>query len=149
MTKIEKIVKKYDKRKARLGINWNNGWIDFCSVDFKSDGTFIFVSKFHSGNIEFGNAKLENNSFQNQEKDNTISIKNGCHISLHPQKQIMHFRENYPGKIIDERKINWFPVTKAFNLLYLFSPPLDQCTFSDKPTPFFSPISTTYKTAYK
>ena len=57
----------------------------------------------------------------------------------------MHFRENYPGKIIDERKINWFPVIKPFNLLYLYSPPLDQCFFSRKQTPFFSPISVDYK----
>lgn len=145
MIRIEKIIKKHTKRKARLGLNWNNGWIDFCSVDFKSDGTFIFVSKFHTGNIEFGNAEIKDNSFHNQEKDNSLNIKNGCHISLHPKKQIMHLKENSLGKIIDKREINWFPVTKPFNLLYLFSPPLDQCIFSKKPTHFFSPISTNYK----
>ena len=56
----------------------------------------------------------------------------------------MHFREVYPGKILYERKINWFPVLKPFNLLFLYSPPLNACETTLKQSSFFTPVPDNY-----
>jgi hypothetical protein len=140
------IVKKVDKKDVRLGVHWNNKWINFCTLDLKRDNSLIFISKFHQeGNLGFGTSNLAKNNFINHQQTDYHEIKNGCHISLHPKKQVMHFKESSTGKILFERKMNWFPVIKPLKLLYLYSPPLDLCDESDKSTQFFTPIPNNYK----
>src|SRR3989338_11441174 len=74
-------------------------------------------------------------------------LHNGCHITLHPRKQrfqsIMHFRKN-AGEILETRRINWFPVTSPFNLLRLYSLPLDLCVSDKKQLSFFAPFPDDY-----
>jgi hypothetical protein len=64
------------------------------------------------------------------------NISTGVHISLHPptdiQNGVMHFREHAPGPVLSRREIDWYPVQQAFNLIRLFTPPLDQCPVSQK-----------------
>ncbi|HCR35952.1 hypothetical protein A2130_00310 [Candidatus Woesebacteria bacterium GWC2_33_12] len=139
-------VSKLDKKESRLGVNWRNKWINFCSVNFTEDGSFIFSSKFHNNKepIEVGTSRLVGQTLVNHKKEQNHIISNGCHISLHPEKQVMHFRENFPGKILYTRKFHWYPVDTPFNLLYLYSPPLDTCLADKKKCPFFTPIQDNY-----
>ena len=48
------IIKKVDKREVKLGVHWKNYWINFCTLNFTSDNSFIFSSKFHSQDGSFG-----------------------------------------------------------------------------------------------
>jgi len=139
------IVKKIDEKETRLGVNWRDKWINFCSVNFTKDGSFIFSSKFHNGGpIEIGSSELAKQTFVNHKKEQSHVVAGKCHISLHPEKQVMHFRENFPGKILCKREFTWFPVKVPFNLLYLYSPPLDMCLADNKKCPFFTPIPNNY-----
>ncbi|OGK25271.1 hypothetical protein A3A46_03580 [Candidatus Roizmanbacteria bacterium RIFCSPLOWO2_01_FULL_37_13] len=140
------IVNKLDKKKAKLGVHWQNKWINFCSVNFTADGSFIFSSKFHNNKktIEVGTSRLINQTFINHKREHNHTISNGCHISLHPKKQVMHFRENFPGKILYVREFRWFPVNIPFNLLYLYTFPLDICFADKKKCHFFTPIQDHY-----
>lgn len=141
------MVDKIHKKQVRLGVHWGNDWIDQCVVGFTKDNSFVFIPKQQSkgGEMEFGLSNLRNGVFGNHQMTHQYNISQGCHISLHPKKQVMHFRESYPGEIIFERKIEWFPVNQAFNLLHYFSPPLDKCNKSLKQPTFFTPIATNYQ----
>lgn len=141
------IINKISKKQVRLGLLWNNSFINFCTIGFTVDNTLIFTSKFHikQGTLEIGTSRIYNNQIIEQKKSDEYEIKNGCHISLHPRGQVMHVRENSRGKVLSEKRFEWFPVKNPFHLLSLYSPPLDKCVKSQKTTPFFAPTPKGYK----
>jgi len=141
------VIKKVSKKQVRLGLMWNSSFINFCTIGFTGDNTLIFTSKFHikDGMLEIGTSRVHKNKIIGQQPSDMFEIKGGCHISLHPRGQIMHFRENSNGKVLSEKRFNWFPVKEPFHLLNLYSPPLDECVTSLKAAPFFAPIPKGYK----
>lgn len=141
------IIKQISQKQVRLGLLWNNSFINFCTIGFTGDNTLIFASKFHKkdGLIEIGTSTAYQSRLIGQKDIDKYEIKNGFHVSLHPQGQVMHLRENPQGKVLSEKKFNWFPVRKPFHLLSLFSPPLDECVKSRKPTPFLAPVPQGYE----
>jgi len=149
--KIEEVIKQIGKRKVRFVVSWNTKRINFCTMELMKDGSFIFSSAFHNkdSKLEYGIAKSLDGQFVKHKCINFQDNPNGVHISLHPKDQKMHFRRNSPAGILFERKINWFPVTKPFNLLYLFSPPIDSCSSTNKKSPFNIPVPNKYKESIK
>ncbi len=110
----------------------------------------IFVSKFHSDKnlnsiVEFGRSIYKDNRFYNHMPEKIEQVNNGFHISLHPKRQVMHFRRHSPGQIIFKRNISWFPVVKPFHLLSLFTLPLELCKNTEKQTTFITPVDEKYK----
>lgn len=140
------VIKKISKKRVRLGLRWNDAFINFCTVVFTSDNTFIFTSGFHNekGALEIGTSRVFQGQFIGAQALETHQITNGCHISLHPREGVMHLRENPRGRVLSEKKFDWFPVGKPFQLLRLYSPPLDECPKSSKSSPFLAPIPTNY-----
>jgi hypothetical protein len=141
------IVAKKDGKKTRLGIHWKNGWINFCSIQFLKDGSMVFSSKFHNSapNIDIGSARQFKEGFTlHTQSPERHELDNGCHITLHPKGQSMHLRKNSSGEILETRKINWFPVTVPFNLLTLYSLPLDLCPFDKRQPNFYAPFPDEY-----
>lgn len=133
----------------RLVIKNGNKNIDLGNLEFKTDGSLIFISKFHSdkeydSTVQFGTSRFKNNQFHTHIPEKSLSVKDGFHISLHPKSQKMHFRRHYPGEILYERSINWFPVNTPFNLLYLYTLPLDLCSQSKKKETFITPVDQKY-----
>jgi hypothetical protein len=141
------IIKQISKKQVRLGLLWNNSFINFCTIGFTGDNTLIFTSKFHNkkGALEIGATKIYKDQTIEPQQAYLYEIKNGCHISLHPRCQVMHVRENPNAKVLSEKKFNWFPVQNPFHLLSLHSPPLDECVKSQKTTPFLAPVPQGYK----
>lgn len=134
----------------RLVIKWGEKKIDLGNIEFKTDGSLIFVSKFHSDKsiepiIESGISRFKDNKFHSHVPEKKFSIDDGFHISLHPKSQKMHFRRHLPGEILYERSMNWFPVTQSFNLLYFYTLPLDLCKKSQKKETFITPVDPSYK----
>jgi len=125
----------------------NSSFINFCKIGFTGDNTLIFASNFHviDGALEIGTTRVYKNKIVEQQPSDMFKIKSGCHISLHPRGQVMHLRENSKGKVLSEKRFNWYPVKEPFHLLNLYSPPLDQCTASQRTTPFFAPAPKGYK----
>jgi hypothetical protein len=134
----------------RLVIKWGDKKIDFGNIEFKTDGSLIFISKFHSDKsihptVEFGRSIFKDNQFSSHIPEKNLAVEDGFHISLHPKKQKMHFRRHYPGEILYERNIDWFPVRKPFNLLHFYTLPLDLCKESPKKETFLTAVDPNYK----
>lgn len=143
---MNEIVAKVDKKDVRLGVHWNNIWINFCSLGFSGDNSFYFSSKFHTqGSLEFGSAVLRDNHLFNQAPDQFHVIERGLHVSLHPKGQLIHVRDNQNKKILFSRKMEWFPVKAPFNLLVLYSPPLDICNPEKDKSDFYTQVPNSYK----
>lgn len=137
-----------------LIIEWGENRIYLGELQFLGDGSLTFESVFHSDksvgeNIEFGTSTLKENRFRDHATDTSASVGTGFHISLHPPKDdkpgVMHFREHNPGKILFRREIDWFPVAKAFNLVRVFTLPLDMCTDTQKRTAPLAKVDSNYK----
>ncbi len=141
------IIKKIAKKQVRLGLLLEDGFVNFCTIGFTSDNTLIFASNFHhkQGILEIGTTKIYKDKTIEHQKSDLCEINNGCHISLHPRGQVMHVRENPKGKVLSEKKFDWFPVKNPFHLLSLHSPPLDKCEKSRKSSPFLAPVPKGYK----
>lgn len=141
------VIKQIAKKQVRLGLLRNSAFINFCTIGFTEDNSLIFTSKFHvkEGMLEIGTSRAYKDRIVQHPPSEMFKIKTGSHISLHPRGQVMHLRENPKGKVLSEKKFDWFPVRKPFHLLNLYSPPLDQCTASQKTTPFFAPAPKGYK----
>ncbi|MBN2019434.1 MAG: hypothetical protein JW749_04345 [Sedimentisphaerales bacterium] len=141
------IIKQVSRKQVRLGLLCNNSFVNFCTMGFTGDNTLIFASKFHikKGLIEIGTSTSHQGRLIDQKKEAEFEIKNGFHISLHPKGQVMHLRENPIGKILSEKRFDWFPVKKPFHFLSLFSPPLDECVGSQRLSPFLAPAPKGYK----
>lgn len=147
MVKNLEIIARKDSKKTRLGIHWKGQWINFCTVEFLKDGSFVFSSKFHNSaqSIDIGSAKQTKEGFVlHTENSNQYTIENGFHITLHPRGQVMQFRKNFGGPILRKREINWFPVNTPFNLLHLYSPPLDICETESRKPDFIAPFPDEY-----
>lgn len=144
---MQEVIKHVLRKRVRLGLLWNKCFINFCTIGFTGDNTLIFTSKFHvkDGVLELGTLTGHGHQIVRQERTDKYEIKNGFHISLHPRGQVMHLRENPKGKVLSEKKFEWFPVKTPFHLLSLHSPPLDTCEKSKKTTPFFAPAPEHYK----
>jgi len=141
------VVAKKDGKKIRLGVHWRKQWINFCTLKFLKDSSLIFSSKFHNSTpaIDIGSARQFKKGFAlHTQVVDRHGVSNGCHFTLHPRGQSMHLRKNLGGKILETRKINWFPVTTPFNLLYLYSLPLDICAPDSKEPNFFGPFPDDY-----
>lgn len=143
---MNKVIAKVDRKYAKLGVHWRGSWINFCSLRFTRENSFYFSSKFYyQGQLQSGTSDLKDNTFCDKKPDGYFAVKNGFHISLHPKGQVMHLKDHATKAIIDERKINWHPVKKAFNFLLLFSPPLDMCQTEKDKSDFNAPIDEQYK----
>jgi hypothetical protein len=144
--KTEEVIGKTDKKCIRLGIHWSNSWINCCSSGFSSDNSFYFSSKFHSqGELKFGYSILKNNHLFDQQPDQYHLVKSGFHVSLHPRGQFMHVKDNREKKILYKRDVDWYPVSAPFNLLILYSPPLDLCKSEKDKSDFYTQIPSSYK----
>jgi len=142
----DQIIAKVDKKDTRLGVHWNNLWINCCSLSFASDNSFHFSSNFHiKGNLQFGSASLKDNYLYQGLPDQNHHVSNGFHTSLHPRGQCIHVKDNQTGKILFKRNIKWFPVAQPFSLLVLYSPPLDCCLTEKDRSKFNAPIPKEYK----
>ena len=133
---------------------WGNKHIYLGEAVFLEDGSLIFESSQHSSKevgttIEFGASNFKDNKFINKPTDNVRPTGSGHHISLHPPKEgkvgVMHMREHSPGDILYRREIDWFPVVKPFNLLRIFTLPLDLCPVSRKKPTIITGIDPNYK----
>lgn len=132
---------------ARFQLEWRGNRIDFAKVEFREDGTFVFISSFHNDletnpKMEIGDLKKIQDKFYHVKTRISGNSSSGMHISLHPREQVMLYGNN---KKVDRREITWFPVNKPFNLLYSFSPPIDTCKTSRKKSEMFFQIPTDYK----
>ena len=137
-------------KKFRLVIKQGIRKINLGSIKFSSDGSLVFISKFHSDEniglaVECGISRFKDNKFNFHVPEKSFPVKSGFHITLHPGNQKMHFRRHYPGEILYERTLNWFPVVAPFNLLYFYTLPLDLCKESLKKETFITPIEKNYK----
>ncbi len=137
-----------------ITIKWGEKSIYLGEVEFLKDGSFIFESSLHSSKeagatIEFGVSNFKDNKLRNSPVDNIKLIGSGHHVSLHPLKDdkpgVMHVREHSPGDILYRREIDWFPVVKPFNLLRLFTLPLDTCPVSQKKPTVITDVDPNYK----
>lgn len=140
-------------KKLPIVIKWGSKRIHLGEAEFLKNGSLVFESSLHSNKkvdstIQFGTSNFKDGKFNNKASDSTFPIGSGFHASLHPRSggkpAAMHFREHYPGKIIDRREIDWFPVTKPFNLLRLYTLPLDLCPISQKQSTVITGIDTNY-----
>jgi len=144
--RTEEIIGKVDKKDIRLGIHWSNVWINCCSLGLSSDNSFYFSSKFHAqGRLEFGPAILKDKHLFNQKPYQYHLVEHGFHVSLHPEGQFMHVRDNQTKKIIYKREIDWYPVKHPFNLLIQYSPPLDTCKPEEDKSNFYTQVPEYYK----
>jgi len=142
-----------DSKNFRLVVKWGMENIDLGNIQFSKDGSLVLISKFHSDKnigsaVECGTTRFKYNKFDSHTPEKSFPVENGFHISLHPGKSgcpKMHFRRHYPGEVLCERKFNWFPVEKPFNLLYFYTMPLDLCEKSEKKETFITPIDFNYK----
>jgi hypothetical protein len=134
-----------NKKRVKLGIHWKEKWIHFCNIKFLSDASLVFSSNFHNSanDIECGSAISKDNFFINNLVENSRDIEGGFHVTLHPRDNVMWLRKS-SGEIPERREFLWFPVTKPFNFLYFYSPPLETCSSSTKSPDFFTPISDLY-----
>jgi hypothetical protein len=130
-----------ESKKLPIVVWWGEKPIHIGEIEFLTDGSLVFDSKLHNesvvnGPVQIGTSSFIDNQFQNHIPDEMINVSTGVHISLHPptdtQNGVMHFREHAPGPVLSRREIDWYPVHQAFNLIRLFTPPLDQCEASQK-----------------
>lgn len=140
-------------KKLPIVIKWGDERIYLGEAEFLKDGSFIFESSLHSSKevgatVEFGTSNFKDSKFTNSPPDNTRAVGTGFHISLHPPKDdkrgVMHLREHYPGVILYRREIDWFPVTKPFHLLRVFTLPLELCPTSQKRPTVITAIDPNY-----
>ncbi len=121
---------------SNLLVEWRGRLINFGFVRMAEDGSFYFTSGFHDGSysstIDFGTSNFKEGRFLVGPTTNTEPSAKDTHFSLHPQSQVMLLRRGHKGATLFERKIKWFPVTKPFHLLRLYSPPLTDCLPSQK-----------------
>jgi len=141
-------------KKLPIVLQWGNKPIHIGEIEFLKNGSLVFDSKFHSDRcygekIEFGTARFRKNQFSNGSPENVKDIGKGFHISLHPasgnKPSAMHFRGHYPGEILYRYEFDWFPVVEPFNLIHMFTMPLDMCPESQKKATIESCISSDYK----
>jgi hypothetical protein len=128
-------------KKLPIVIKWGSKRIYLGEIEFLKDGSLVFESSLHSSKdvgatVEFGTSNFKDGQFSNVAPDTSIPIGTGFHISLHPavkdKSGAMHFRKHYPGKVLYRREIKWFPVKVPFNLLHVYTLPLDMCPTSLK-----------------
>lgn len=138
--KAEQTIMRKSK-KLPLVVAWGGKQIHIGDLEFLKDGSLVVKSTFHNDSsvgpvLEFGTSNFKDNKFHNRSADKTVPVSKGFHITLHPASgdsvAAMHFREHYPGPILFRREIEWFPVATAFNLVRLFTMPLDVCAASQK-----------------
>lgn len=135
------ILDKRDTRANRFLLSWRSTIIDCCSLNFTSDGSFYFSSSFHTDlNIEFGVSRKQGNKLVHQEITSNEGNEAGIHFSLHPGGKVMHVKDNKSNKVLYRRKIDWFPVSKPFNLLRLFTPPMTECKPTKKTSGFIMDV---------
>ncbi|OGW84556.1 MAG: hypothetical protein A3A81_07140 [Omnitrophica bacterium RIFCSPLOWO2_01_FULL_45_10b] len=143
---MDKVLAKVDKKQVRLGVHWNSLWLNFCSFGFSGDNSFYFSSKFHSkGQLQLGQAVLKDNHLFDQEPDQFHSVEKGFHVSLHPKGKFMHVKDNQAKKILYKREIDWYPVNRPFNLLILYTPPLETCKSEKDKSDFYTQVPDHYK----
>ncbi len=137
-----------------LIIDWGDKRIYIGELQFLGNGSLVFESAFHSDknvgqNTEFGTSTFKEGKFRDHTSDTKVDVNTGFHVSLHPpaddKSGVMHFREHYPGKVLFQRTIDWFPVTVPFNLLRVFTLPLDMCVSSQKQTAPIARVDPNYK----
>lgn len=130
-----------DSKKLPIVVAWGNNHVHIGDLEFLKDGSLVVKSTLHNDSsvgpvLEFGTSNFKDNKFHNRRADKTVAVNKGFHITLHPTAgnsvAAMHFREHSPGPILFRREIEWFPVKAAFNLLRLFTMPLDTCVASNK-----------------
>lgn len=117
-----------EKQNIRLLLGWRGKLYKFATIERKRDDSLEFFPSSHNKStepIEFGKTQLEQNKFNLNDIEKIQYSIHTLHLSLHPKKQVLHVRENYPGNIIHSRSIQWYPVTKAFNILQFYSLPID------------------------
>jgi hypothetical protein len=137
-----------DSKAANLLVKWRAQLINFGSVRLAEDGSFYFISGFHDGSysptISFGESNLNDGKFHMQKASSSGKAPKDTHFSLHPDGQTMLFRQGHKGPVLSERKIDWFPVTKPFNMLRLYSPPLTDCLMTPKNAGLIMPVPDIY-----
>ena len=123
-----KILAKKDSKSVRILLDWRGKMINFGTLTFvENDASLYFSSGFHTDpTLELGvlDTKILPAKLIPTDKKEIVG---GMHISLHGKGQVMHVRQNQEGEILYSREIEWYPVTKPFNLLNAFSPPLIRC----------------------
>lgn len=142
-----KVIGQRNNRNARILLVWRNTHINFGTYEFRTDGSLIFSSAFHNITdkpIEEGNSFFQEGKFTLASPD-TIEHRHGIHLSLHPRLQVVHLREHASGPILASRSIQWFPVTTAFNLFYLYSPPMNLCEPTQRRSHLIVPIPDSYE----
>lgn len=130
-----------ESKKLSLVLAWGVKHVHIGDLEFLKDGSLVLKSSFHNDSevgptLEFGTSNFKDGKFHNRNADKTVPVKKGFHITLHPaagtNPAAMHFREHYPGPVLFRREIDWFPVNTAFNLVRLYTMPLDSCSTSQK-----------------
>jgi hypothetical protein len=140
-------------KKLPLVIAWGRKHIHIGNLELLKNGSLVVESTFHSDSavgpsVEFGTSKFKDGSFHSHSADRKVPIRQGFHITLHPadgtSKAAMHFREHFPGDILFRREIDWFPVKTAFNVVRLYTMPLDLCAVSEKHVTVETAIDSNY-----
>jgi len=142
-----KVIGQRNNRNSRILFSWRNTYINFGSYDFRTDGSLVFTSAFHNITdkpIEEGNSAFQEGKFTLASPD-TIKHRNGLHLSLHPRLQVVHLREQASGPILVSRRIQWFPVTQAFNLFYLYTPPMNLSEPTQRRSHLVVPVPDSYE----
>ena len=143
-----------NSKKLPIVVGWGDKRIHLGELEFLKNGALVFESRLHNdasiGTItEFGKSNFKDNKFHNSDADQIVSLGRGFHVTLHPPEgtkpAAMHYREHYPGDVLFRREIDWFPVKTAFNLLRLYTMPLDMCPSSEKQVTIEKGIDPNYK----
>jgi hypothetical protein len=125
-----------ESKKLPIVVAWGKQRIHIGELEFLKNGSLVFESRFHNTGptTEFGVSNLKDNRFSGHSLEKVVQVNRGFHITLHPPESssrgVMHFREHHPGNILFRREIDWFPAVAPFNLIRLFTMPLDMCSFS-------------------
>jgi hypothetical protein len=150
---VSPVLNQTTKSGVRLLLKWRNGIINFGTIDFKQDGTLIYSSAFHADQDKYPAiiTGTWNEKLGDKPQYTTPNDTGGIHASLHPNKdgtrtigQVMHIRHGNHGSILASKKMQWFPVEKEFLFLRVLSPPLNECTLSQKLKDFAIEIPDNY-----
>lgn len=141
-------------KKLPIVIKWGDKCIYLGEAEFLKDGSLVFEAELYVGKgagetIQLGISNFKEGRFFNKPPDTSVQVGSGLHVSLHPtiddRVGVMHFREHYPGNVLHRREIDWYPVITPFNLLHVFTHPIEMLPTSSKQQTVMTPIDPAYK----
>ena len=137
-------------RRIRIHFAWRGSYYSFCWIEFLQDSSFSlgFLSRVFKF-TEYGSAIARSGHFTEHVQiltSGNIDIKDAesPHVTFHPPKigqksGIVHMKAN--NGIVDEFKLDWFPVKQTQALLYAFTGDIATLDETSKKMPRYQIVS--------